>query len=219
MIIRLTLCAIRQIVVTVTPKSAATICRESPTANRRRISATFASLNLHCPWRSPFGLESGCVQEPFRAPLAVRSGRRLDQWLSPVGTFNPLVARPFATISAELSACVPRNKCSGLQHDGLSHRWHTSIPCGIGPTKIDHANRCANTRRTPSLKAPYPKGVFAAVQFQHGAPDSLSNLRKNRSIGFLAGCDILGSKSRDLRERSVYNVVLRTARVRFARNS
>jgi hypothetical protein len=40
---------------------------------------------------------------------------------------------PLATISAELSAWVPRNKWAGLQQAGVSHLWHTHSGPGCLP--------------------------------------------------------------------------------------
>lgn len=54
-------------------------------------------------------------------------------------------ARPLATLSALLSATVPRNKWSGRTQIGLSQRWQTNIPPGMGPLWISQDKRWALT--------------------------------------------------------------------------
>ena len=56
---------------------------------------------------------------------------------------SPLSDLPFSTMSSELSACVPRNQCSGLTQLRISHRWHTNIPSGIDPLCNIQLSLCA----------------------------------------------------------------------------
>lgn len=41
--------------------------------------------------------------------------------------------RPLAPLSRMFSACVPRNRCAGLTHGGLSQECRTQSPAGISP--------------------------------------------------------------------------------------
>ena len=49
--------------------------------------------------------------------------------------------RPLRFASSALSEGVPRNKCSGLTHGGLSHLWQANNPPGIGPLWIVQEKR------------------------------------------------------------------------------
>jgi len=52
------------------------------------------------------------------------------------GFAAPTAMRCFEIASCTLSEHVPRNRCDGRTHDGLSHRCRTSIPAGISPFSI-----------------------------------------------------------------------------------
>ncbi len=51
--------------------------------------------------------------------------------LSPRRVPRHLCALPLRTMSAVLSARVPKNRCVGLTHARLSQVWHTHAPSGI----------------------------------------------------------------------------------------
>src|SRR5258708_2393377 len=74
--------------------------RVSPAAYAARMAGISASITFALPLRSPRNMP-GCVRE---------------LWRSPLGEF----CLPLRFMSAALSAYVPRNRCVGLQHGGLS---------------------------------------------------------------------------------------------------
>lgn len=90
------------------------------------------------------------------------------------------------SLSLLLSDGVPRNKCFGFVHSGLSHLWQTNIPRGISPkwsiqdTRLAGAFSCMPPRRI----MPYPNGCFAPIHFQH--PSCLMTFSQKRSANGLA---------------------------------
>ena len=71
-------------------------------------------------------------------------------------------------MSAELSAAVPRKRCSGLMHGGLSQWWQTYIFGGTGlPWKSSQATRWALVRIPPELTRPYPLAFLPRVHSMH----------------------------------------------------
>jgi hypothetical protein len=73
---------------------------------------------------------------PFTA-LASSSDSLAFPWIS------PLLLRPFASISAILSSCVPKNKWWTLTHLRLSHECNTHMFLGMAPYISFQATRCA----------------------------------------------------------------------------
>ncbi len=142
----------------VTPYSAASPRYEQPpSAYRRLITRTSAAVSLALECVSPRGTFSGVVR---------------DQWSSPLAQFW----RSLAIMSRMLSVYVPIKRWSGRTHDGLSQRWHTSIPSGIGPFSNSHANLCAPTLRPFTQNSPYPDGLQYPPHLQHPS-DFLTRLR------------------------------------------
>lgn len=124
-----------------------------------RIAMTWVLVSFTLPCFSPLAVASGFVCLPWHLPVAFSSGVRLDQCMS------PLWLRALAAISAILSLCVPKNRCAGLTHNGLSHLWHTNNPSGISPHTNSHANLWARLCLAP--KQPYPLSVTAPFHSQH----------------------------------------------------
>lgn len=107
-------------------------------ANTRRCSPARRRAAISHRW------EFVTFDRPLRSPLSV-CGLRCIQLASP-RAFSSLghsgdTARPFTTQSWTLSACVPRNRCFGLQHGGTSQWCRTFMPFGIGPLNACHASR------------------------------------------------------------------------------
>lgn len=96
--------------------------------------------------------------------------------------------RIFCSLSTALSEGVPKNKCSGFVHSGLSHLWQTYSPCGISPkcsiqdTRLAGAFSCM----PPSRIIPYPNWCFAPIHFQQ--PSSFTTFSQKRSA---SGLDFL----------------------------
>ena len=88
--------------------------------------------------------------------------------------------RPLRTLSSMLSCGVPRNRCTGLVHSGLSQWWQTNRPIGIGPKWIAQETRCA-IRYVPAagLNFPYPSRCFDPNHDQH--PSALTTRSQNFS--------------------------------------
>lgn len=101
-----------------------------------------------------------------------RSARIFSKWASRfISTVWPR-HRPFLTLSSMLSCGVPKNRCLGLVHSGLSQVWQTSRPSGIGPWYSSHAKRWASVllNSLVGLKVPYPFLFFAP---NHGQQSSV----------------------------------------------
>lgn len=84
-----------------------------------------------CLSTSYFRASSTCVNRPV-AYIALISAT----WSSvkrAVPVFDPRASRRFENLSLMFSCCVPKNKCLGLTHGGLSQRWHTFMPSGMEP--------------------------------------------------------------------------------------
>lgn len=101
-----------------------------------------------------------CRSGAFSSLIISASRRDIFADGLPFSFREPPLARPFAFMSAILSALVPRNRCSGLQHGGLSQAWSTQRPSGIWPLCISQLTRCAPTLlrfpRLPRYSTPYP---------------------------------------------------------------
>ena len=84
------------------------------------------------------------------------------------------------TLSATLSAFVPKNKCDGFVHSLLSHRCNTCNPIGIAPKCISQDARCANNWALllAFFISPYP--YFVLLACQHQQPSFFSTLSKKR---------------------------------------
>jgi hypothetical protein len=155
------------------------------------IAAISSRVSLALPFFSPFFLLSGFVCEPCLAPVALRSGYKRDQCRSPLGNRSgcvccpcrfPLACLPFLFLSARLPAFVSKNKCDGLQHGGLSHRWQTHRSSGIGPWVKSHATRWAFSFLI-SLKSPYPSRSRRASQIQQASLVDCATLVQKRTSG------------------------------------
>ena len=121
-----------------------------PVQYSARSLTTSAAVNFAIPLRSPRGILSGCVTDPWVLPCA---------------------ARPFTAISLLLSSEHPRNKWLGRTQEGVSQWWQISRLGGIGPYVISQESRCAeNSRRLvfqpPVLSTPYPPRRFLPVHSQ-----------------------------------------------------
>jgi hypothetical protein len=57
--------------------------------------------------------------------------------------FASVLCRPIATMSAILSSCVPRSRCSGFTHAGLWQLCRTTSPSSISPLYRRYATRWA----------------------------------------------------------------------------
>lgn len=75
----------------------------------------------------------------------------------------PVLVRPLACLSRQLSALLPSHKCFGLQQSLLSQVWQTANPSGIVPWDNSYAVRCDRFIRSPEVAAcrgmatrPYP---------------------------------------------------------------
>src|SRR5260221_10485022 len=69
---------------------------------------------------------------------------------------SPLACLPLATMSALLSATVPRNNCIGFVQDGVSQKWQARSPSCIAPSASCHAKRCTKKSLPPILRRPSP---------------------------------------------------------------
>ena len=162
-----------------TPKRAAmSTWRSMPRA--ARIAAASASDKRAMGCRSPRRTDSGVVTDPCLHPRGTRCGIVRLPWRSPVA-FPWRAARPFAAMSAMFSAWLPRNKWSGLQHGGLSQRWSTNSPGGMGPRASVHATRCAPCCRASQPTTPYPVGSLQPVQSRHPLSFGGATLAQNFS--------------------------------------
>lgn len=94
---------------------------------------------------------------------------------------NPL---PLRILSSELSWYVPKNKCSGLQHDGLSQLCKTQIFGSKEPWAIRKESRCASQRLFLSVSRPYPRKIFPRCQFQQSFGPLTNILSQNRESSF-----------------------------------
>src|SRR6185369_7751368 len=85
-------------------------------------------------------------------------------------------------MSSLLSLAVPRNKWSGFTQGGLSQRWQTKSPSGIGPYARNQETRCAPIPPPVRDTCPYPLLNKAPRQSQQ--PSDLSTLDQNRSASW-----------------------------------
>jgi hypothetical protein len=102
---------------------------------------------------------------------------------------SPCIDLPFAAISRMLSSFVPRNRCSGHIHGGVSQRWSTPNPSGIGPSISSHTRCVTSLVRFFAETQPYPWVSHEPAHSQHpvsgtGTADS----RRPSTESFL--CDI-----------------------------
>lgn len=174
----------------------------------------FSACNfLICSTSSAESFEFG-----FFSPLKESCSRSAVQCEAP----ERLGSLPLDTQSRILSRWVPRNKCSGLQHGGLSHLWQASNPLGIDPSESANAVRWANIRCLLVSKTPYPAGFFLPFQIQQEAVFSTFDQKSTWSLAerltlrlpqtnepsascMVMTCELLGRSDRLLRfERLLY---------------
>lgn len=99
------------------------------------------------------------------SPRGMHSGILAKWWFSPFGMWR----RSFSCMSRMFSACVPKNKWSGLMHFGLSHLCKTFIPSGISDRNAIQETRCAH-RDLPLWEIlVYPFLSMLVVRFQQPA--------------------------------------------------
>jgi hypothetical protein len=78
------------------------------------------------------------------------------------------VILPFRMASAILAACVPSQRCSGLQQDGLSQEWQTFRRAGSLPELAMKAYLCAlEVPHVLGQIIPYPNRSLAPDHSQH----------------------------------------------------
>jgi hypothetical protein len=132
------------------------LLRYCPEPLRRRISITSLSDSLR----------DGCNSPLCDPPLRFRC-RFLD-----------IMSRMF-------SFCVPRNRCDGLQHNGLSHLWQTSFSLSMNPHVKAKANRCAGKDLLLNVTFPYPCLDFLNFQSQQLLESNTDTLFQNRSTSLI----------------------------------
>lgn len=129
----------------------------------------------------------------FQAPLYVtpaasailRNGtprlaaRRMETTCSSVSLDVPDL--PFLAMSRMFSSCVPRNRCAGLMHAGVSQWWQMSSLPG-SPTKHANERRCASHTRPRMLICPYPPDLDLEDFSQSQQPDIGSKCTRSRSL-------------------------------------
>lgn len=162
-----------------TPNISAKMCTSLPSENNCLIDATFFSFSFDTLRRDPLFNLSGCILENDLSPLGIHSGCVLLPFLSPDAV------RFFSLQSLMLSACVPRNKCFGLQHGGVSHLWQTNIPSGICPLVKTQAILCESLGVPLTRNCPYPVTVVDSFHSQHSSGSRIETWDQNRSISTL----------------------------------
>jgi hypothetical protein len=97
-------------------------------------------------------------------------------------------------VSSTLSARVPRKRWSGRMQGGVSQRWSTQSPPGMGPRHSVHDRRCAS-HTCPAIRIPpYPSAVWRVPdQIQHPAGLSMRMDAANRCRMLSAFCASAGS--------------------------
>lgn len=134
---------IRLICESVIPNRGASTQRAIPATRAALISIRCSSDTFERPFFSPLN-SLGYFRMPFASPRAFK-------WRGHIGGLS----RPLSRQSLTLSICVPKNRWSGLQHAGTSHRWRTWTPIGIGPRQRLHATRWALCVRPSHRTSPY----------------------------------------------------------------
>lgn len=92
---------------------------------------------------------------------------------------------PFFSLSFELSWYEPKNRCDGLQQDGLSQVCNTHILGSSVGFWIKKAIRCASQSLLRNISRPY--GAFLSLylfQFQQTFGFPTSTFSQNRDISF-----------------------------------
>lgn len=91
--------------------------------------------------------------------------------------------RPFASRSLAFSAAFPRQRCSGLTHEGLSQVCITNAPFGSGPLAHSQAATCAPISRYCQRTLPYPSLSLCPSHQWQSEPLCIedSALRRQRS--------------------------------------
>lgn len=137
------------------------------------MSFTCSSVKLVCLGfgRYPQTLRMTFLSTPKRSPMFFREMPFANILLM---TFNWCVVnvirplRPFFTISAMLSRCVPRKRCSGFTQARLSQEWQTKRSSGNDPKVTSYIMRCAS-RVLKNLRiriCPYPLLLKLPCQIQ-----------------------------------------------------
>lgn len=120
------------------------------------------------------------AQCPHRASCFCRPAFAARRCARPASSRWKYHARRLASMSALLSARVPRKRWSGRTQRGMSQRCSTQSPAGTGPLTSSHATRWAALRLDVATEnAPYPFSTMAPRQSQH--PSVCSTFGQNRS--------------------------------------
>lgn len=112
-----------------------------------------------------------------------------DSFSLAIGRLSPLQFLPLESMSSILSCRVPRKRCAGLQHGGLSQVWHTKRSIGNSPFAREKAITCAPIARDIlgayiTRMLPYPYVSQPPSQGQHSWSPRRSTFDKNLRRSF-----------------------------------
>lgn len=143
------------------------------------IHAFFSLILLTIVWEIPNFCPIRCWGNPVSKSSLIFKMSVSSNRACPLSVPEGRNFRPLATQSRVLSSTVPRNRCAGLQHGGLSHVWHTRSFRSKSPLWKAYDTRCAFTATFHrSWKIPYPSSSTALVHPQH--PSRFSTFAQKR---------------------------------------